>query len=292
MQLYRTANGNVALKLAISKRPALLMRLDRRLNAYFNRFERITNRAKYRILYRFAYPLMRKIPIKRHNIFFESQWGQVAAGSPRAIYDYMKHDKRFHGYTFIWSVDSDNAHNLSGENLKFVQRESWGYMFALATSAIVIDDQTFAGSFNTRRDQFYLQTWHGIPFKKMGLDVNRIKRSMKKQNRLLNKVKQWDALIAPNKFFIDTFVRAFDYKGPLITGGTPRNDTLVGYSNQEYEAICAKLDIPKDRAIVLYTPTFREANRVENHQYTLPINLLNWVESLGEKTIFLYGHIT
>ena len=30
MQLYRTANGNVALKLAISKRPALLMRLDRR----------------------------------------------------------------------------------------------------------------------------------------------------------------------------------------------------------------------------------------------------------------------
>ncbi len=79
----------------------------------------------------------------------------------------------------------------------------------------------------------YLQTWHGTPLKKLGLDIDEMKMAgesgsiEKYRDAFRQEAAQWDYLIAQNRFSADTFRRCFDFRGKMLEIGYPRNDVLV-----------------------------------------------------------------
>ena len=84
-------------------------------------------------------------------------------------------------------------------------------------------------------------------------DINKYHEEFRKNSAL------WDYLISQNKFSSEIFRRAFDFKGQMLEIGYPRCDILFNKNNEEaIDDIKSRLNIPKDKKIILYAPTWRE----------------------------------
>ena len=69
----------------------------------------------------------------------------------------------------------------------------------------------------------------------------------------------WQYLISQNEYSSEIFKRAFDFKGEMLEIGYPRNDILINKNNrEEIDEIKTKLNMPKDKKIILYAPTWRD----------------------------------
>src|SRR5699024_12506989 len=111
----------------------------------------------------------------------------------------------------------------------------------------------------------YIQTWHGTPLKRMGNDIAEVKmprtNTEKYKRNFKNETKRWDVLISPNEYSTEIFQSAFWMdRENILEIGYPRNDVLVNNQNdQKYiEEIKRKLNIPKDKKIILYAKTWSE----------------------------------
>ena len=70
----------------------------------------------------------------------------------------------------------------------------------------------------------------------------------------------------------------------------PRNDELANCDYETSTAIKKKLNIPLEKKIILYAPTFREYTKNKSNQVMLnvPINFETWQETLGENIVILF----
>src|SRR5699024_9607378 len=118
-------------------------------------------------LVKYVYPIMRNLPLQEDTAFFESHMGKGKTDSPKAIADELAlvapHVKR------VWSLVNPDARAAKEEG-KQVKRGHFSYFYHLATAKYIIDNQSLPRYFVKRPGQVYLQTWHGIPLKKMGFD--------------------------------------------------------------------------------------------------------------------------
>lgn len=69
--------------------------------------------------------------------------------------------------------------------------------------------------------------------------------------------------MSPNPYSTEIFKRAFAYQGTVLETGYPRNDLLVKTTKDEStkNMIKEKLDLPEDKKLILYAPTWREKKR-------------------------------
>jgi CDP-glycerol glycerophosphotransferase len=134
-----------------------------------------------------------------------------------------------------------------------------------------------------RPGQRYLQTWHGIPLKKMGRDKVGTELPEQQPDRGIG---AWDELVVPCPYFERVFVPAFDYRKGLVRYGTPRNDALVDGSLTSEQARRA-LDLPLDARVLLYAPTFREDNRGRKVKVTPPFDPAELLGELGDDNTYL-----
>ncbi|MCP6640348.1 CDP-glycerol glycerophosphotransferase family protein, partial [Klebsiella pneumoniae] len=72
---------------------------------------------------------------------------------------------------------------------------------------------------------------------------------------------RWDYLVSPNRYSTEIFESAFWMdRDRVLEIGYPRNDVLVNRQNDtEYlKDIREKLNIPKDKKVITYAPTWRD----------------------------------
>lgn len=250
--------------------PAAKRRIKGRLARYEQRREAATQR---------LYQAWRKLPLERDHVVYEANLGTVYADSPKYVYEAMRTLRPTMRAT--WVLPSGHEAPHAGVNV--VQRGSLGYLKALARAAYWVDNQTFPAYVRKRPEQRYLQTWHGIPLKKMGKDEP--DRPLPEQ--LPDRgVGAWDELCIPNPYFERTFVPAYEYAKGLVRYGTPRNDPLVDGSLSMADAR-RQLDLPNDAHVVLYAPTFRQDNRSERTPVITPFDVRALLEQLGDNTYLL-----
>lgn len=214
-----------------------------------------------------------------HLVLFESNMGTVYADSPKYVYQKLRAlrpDMRF-----VWVLPA--GHEAPGSDCAVVQRGSRQYLDALARAKYLVDNQTFPDYVRKRPGQHYLQTWHGIPLKKMGKDVLGYRP---KPSSPHTGVDAWDQLVVPNPYFEEVFVPAFRFSGELLRYGTPRNDPLVDGSLSRTRAR-ALLDLPEDAHVVLYAPTFREETRLHRTWVKPPFDVGELLEQLPSDTYLL-----
>ena len=132
-----------------------------------------------------------------------------------------------------------------------------------ARARLIIANDCLPSPYVKRKGQKYLQTWHGTPLKRIGLDIERIRfrGSTYKQDMRADSAK-WDWLISQNPHSSAVFRSAFAYEGPIIESGYPRNDVLAGPDENERrgrrERVRRWLGLRPEQTAVLWAPTWRD----------------------------------
>lgn len=211
------------------------------------------------------------IPIKKNTIMFESSNGRNYTGNPRYIYEEILNQNLENEFNCIW-VFQDTSTKIPGNAIK-VKRSRFKYLFYSLRSEFWIFDSRHQYYLKKKKNTKYIQTWHGTALKKLGLDMDYLNMSgntniEKYRYEFKKNTSIWDYLISQNEYSNKIFKSAFDFKGEFLEIGYPRNDILINNNDEEsINKIKDKLNIPKDKKIILYAPTWRDNEYHQRGEY-------------------------
>lgn len=241
-----------------------------------------------RILYRLIF---RKMQLKENCIIFESFFGKSYSDNCKYIYEYLL-EYHAEDYEFVWVLDRKKGH-IPGNPIT-IKYMGLRYFYYMARAKYFVNNMQQPEWFRKRPNTVFLETWHGTPLKKLVFDREDVWFA-KPQNKMhfYEKVKQWDYLVSDNRFSTEVFQSAFCVeREKILEYGYPRNDILVAPNSEEIKKeIKQKLEIPKDKKVILYAPTHREEmEEVEpdNSKMLVPLDLDLMQEALKEQYIVLF----
>lgn len=216
-----------------------------------------------------AYRVISKMPRKKNVVVFESFHGKRYSDSPRAIYEYMK--KNNPEFQLIWSVDKRSTQLFDELQIPYVKRFSLKWLFLFPRAQYWVNNVRLATWMKRPENTTYLQTWHGTPLKKLGVDIEEVHmpgtKTDKYRKNIIEESKNWSYLVGPNAYSTEILARAFAYKGPMIESGYPRNDLLTNHTPQQAEKIRQSLHIPTGKKVILYAPTWRDDQFFKKGKY-------------------------
>lgn len=210
---------------------------------------------------------------KKNLLFFESFHGKQYSDNPRAIYEYIQENSS--QYQCIWAVKKGYEDYFIQNNIPYVRRLSFKWVLTMPRAEYWFFNTRMPSWMRKGRHTTYVQTWHGIPLKKLGLDIEDVKMpgadTKKYRQAFLKESKRWDYLISPNSYTTEIFRQAFGYAGAVLEKGYPRNDILIKEKENIFlkEELKKKLEIPINHQVLLYAPTWRDNEFIEKGKYTL-----------------------
>ena len=274
-----------SVKYSLSHTPEQIAARARRHSAFQTMQRTIGHWKKIRtLIYR---KVFLKIPLRKERILFESFFGRNYSDSPKYIYEYIQ--QTYPGrYECVWALNKRDKLPYGGKKVK---RFSLRYYYYLATSKYFVFNVRQPKSFVKRKGMVFLETWHGTPLKRLVFDqveVSGASPLYKKQ--VYDQSRSWDYLIAPNQFSSDIFRSCFMYDKEMLHTGYPRNDILHLPERERSEKIAAikkELNIPQDKKVILYAPTWRDDEFYDKGQYrfTLQLDLKRMQEKLSDEYV-------
>ncbi|HEV2775803.1 MAG TPA: CDP-glycerol glycerophosphotransferase family protein [Solirubrobacteraceae bacterium] len=176
--------------------------------------------------------------------------------SPRALYEALR--ARGGDHEHLWLADPAHAESFSAAGVATAQFATGEGLAAVEAADVLIANTHTDFAWTKRGDAVYLQTWHGTPLKRIHWDV--LWAPPGRLERLSGDVERWDLLISPNRASTPLLRGAFRYDGEVLESGYPRNDVLSAPGRDDIRAaVRADLGIPDGRTVVLYAPTWRDA---------------------------------
>ncbi len=244
----------------------------------WNKFE--SSAAKRKALVNKYYPKFRKMPINSKKIIFESMWGDHYSCNVRYLYEYI--DKNHPEYKCVWSL-KDSHKPINGNGIR-VRRGSLKYFYHLATSKYFVNNVNFEDAYVKRKGQIEIQTMHGTPLKVFGLDIKDEFKTNKSKEDYIRRNSRWNYLVVQGDFMANKAYQCFKYSGKILKTGYPRTDLLLKGSKdkEKIKKIKEKLNLPLDKKVILYTPTWRIKNNFE-----MKLNIENMRKKLSDDYILL-----
>src|SRR5699024_8456513 len=236
-----------------------------------------------------------KMPMLKKTIVYESFLGRNYSDSPKAIFEYLMYNEIYSDCNHIWILNDKTIieyDNLFKEkNVKVINRFSWSYFFYVTVAKYFILNMRQPKWLEKKEEQIILSTWHGTPLKRLVFDMNNVTSANKNYKRdFYYQSRNWDYLIAANEYSEHIFERAFMYpKSNILTYGYPRNDILSTYNNQYKNILKEKLNIPLDKKVILYAPTWRddEYHAAGQYKFKLQLDLEKMQNILGDDYVIV-----
>ena len=215
-----------------------------------------------------------KIAVDDETILFQSSVGRNYTGSPRYIYEEMVEKGLDEKYKIAWVFEEDAYKDIElPGNGKKLDKSSLEFLLYSRKCKFWIFDTRQPNYLKKNKDTVFIQTWHGTPLKKLALDMETVDMSgntdIEKYRRKFKKnTADWDYLVSQNSYSSEIFRRAFAFNGEMLEIGYPRNDILFKKNTKEdIEEIKERLNIPKDKKVILYAPTWRDNEFHKNGIY-------------------------
>ena len=204
-------------------------------------------------LYILCYRLCAVFPIQQNKIFVVNYYGRGYGDNAKYIVEALL--KQNKDYQIVWSLK--NTDEKLPEGVKKVKSNSLKAIFHEATSKVWIDNCRKSELVRKRKDQFYIQTWHGGGAqKKCELDViDKLAEGYVKNATHDSQI--IDLMISESRFMTDLYHRSFWYNGPVYECGYPRYDILLKHDEELIAKVHSYFGIDSDKELVLYAPTFR-----------------------------------
>lgn len=225
---------------------------------------------------------LQSLPIQNNLILFLGFDFQYK-GNSKYFFDYLMENYSDKYQLFFTTLDG----NVPSENR--VKQWSLEFYKLLSEAKVVIAESWIPLGLRKKENQIWLQLWHGTPFKKMLFDSHERQIMSKSLYHKRNKhrdIKRWDYLLADSEVAVNKFASAFLFeKEKILNFGYPRVQWLKqNESNEELKkSIKASLNIPLDKKIILYCPTWRDYNhKTENIDLTYLLNIDRLQNILGD----------
>lgn len=238
--------------------------------------------------------------VKEKQIIFSAFQGRLYTCNPKAIYEYMITCPEYKDYTFVWAFNNpDVKRNLFHDRrtivVKYNSKEFFTY---LASSKYWVFNFKTTDLFVKKKDQVFVQCWHGTPLKRLGLDIevdgNKATDRKEIHQSYLDDVMKYDYFVSPSKYASEKFISAFgldkaNKENIILEKGYPRNDALMKYDADKIQKIKEDLNIPEGKKVLLYCPTFRDNQYKKGvgHTYELGVNLLRLKEQVSDDYVLL-----
>lgn len=238
--------------------------------------------------------------IDEKTIIFSSFAGTSYTCSPKTIYKYIINNPKYRDFKFIWAFKKpeEKSKYFNNNRTELVKYNSKDFIEKLAKAKYWVFNFKTPEYFIKKKEQVFIQCWHGTPLKRLGCDIKIEKGNKATELKDIHKsyiedAKKYDYFISPSRFATEKFCSAFgleklNKKNIIVEEGYPRNEYLFNYK-EDIDKIKEKLNISKDKKVILYAPTFRD-NQYQagkGHTYKLGINLLRLKEELDEDYIIL-----
>lgn len=251
----------------------------------------LKNRQEILRLFRKTFIILGKLPKKKNLVIFESFHAKQYSDSPRAIYEYMKENHS--GYKLLWSIDKSVKNLFDEFKVPYIERFSIRWFLTFPRAKYWVNNVRLPGWMPKPQNTIYVQTWHGTPLKKLGIDIDEIHMpgtsTAKYKRNFVNEANKWDYLVSPNEYSTEIFTRAFHYSGEVIESGYPRNDVLTNHTSIILSNLKKKLGIPEEKKVMLYAPTWRdnEFHQKGKYKFEFQFNLENWKKEFGDEWVLL-----
>ena len=249
-----------------------------------------------------------------HTVLFASFDGRAYSDSPRAIFEHMVRSREFEGCTLVWGVrkakvaklrktvrklreevypeiagipsEKLDAESLPGPKIVVVGYNGKQWRRYLATAKYWVLNFKVPDYLRPKRDQVFLQTWHGTPLKRLGYDLEHFDNVLNTregmQRRYGLETEKFSWFVSPSPFATEKFKSAWRMEehgkdGIILQTGYPRNDILTTHTPSDVDRIKARIFghfyLPYEQkvkrpTIVLYAPTYRSDHHESGKGYT------------------------
>ncbi|MFC7310502.1 CDP-glycerol glycerophosphotransferase family protein [Streptomyces monticola] len=225
-------------------------------------------------------------PIDENLAVFTAYWDRGVACNPAAIAAKLAElAPQIHQ---VWVVSKANE-PLLPPGTDHIVPGTRRYWDVLARAKYLVNNVNFPNSVIKRPGSVHLQTHHGTPLKRMGLDQREYPAAAKGLNfrNLLARVDKWDYSVSANSHSTRMWERAYPSHYTELDTGYPRNDIFYRATADDVRAARERLGIAPGKTAILYAPTHRDYEA----GWTPRLDLARLSEDLGEDTVLLVrGH--
>ncbi|MFH9004441.1 CDP-glycerol glycerophosphotransferase family protein [Streptomyces afghaniensis] len=225
-------------------------------------------------------------PVDPHLAVFAAYWNRGVACNPAAIAAKLAElAPQIHP---VWVVTEENA-ALLPPGTDHVVPGSRRYWEVLATAKYLVNNVNFPNAVVKRPDAIHLQTHHGTPLKRMGIDQMAYPAAAQGLDfqALLERIDKWDYSVSANSHTTRMWERAYPSHYVSLDHGYPRNDVYYTAGAEDIRKVRDRLGIAPGRRAVLYAPTHRDYEA----GWTPRLDLAALADRLGDDTVLLVrGH--
>ena len=199
---------------------------------------------------RMSFRLLWIFPVDPDKIVFDNYFGKGYGDNSKAIAEEFIH----RGKGKLYWLYEGNVPELPASVCP-IRENSLRANYHLATAAIWVDNCRKEPYIDKRKNQFYLQAWHGsIPLKQIEKDAENVLERFyvegaKRDSRMA------DLMLSNSAFADKMFRNSFWYTGEIKRFGSPRLDSQFHKGLRERAR--KELGIDGEELVLLYAPTFR-----------------------------------
>lgn len=237
--------------------------------------------------------------VDEKKVYFQTFSGRGYSDSPKAMYEYMLNAPEYKDYHFVWSFkEPEKFAFLENDRTELVKFRTRADNIALRTSKYWISNYRMLDYQHPRKNQVYVQCWHGTPLKRLGYDLDASDNSMNSIKEIRQKyrtdARKFSYMISPSPFTTDKFATAWNLRKTgqaykLIEEGYPRNDRLINTTPEERKELREKLGV-EGKKVILYAPTWRDNQHTsgEGYTYKTEVDFDKLREELGDEYVILF----
>jgi CDP-glycerol glycerophosphotransferase (TagB/SpsB family) len=185
----------------------------------------------------------------------------------------------------VFLVEADAVDELP-EGLDHAVIGSRRYWEVLARAKYFVNNANFADEVVKRPGTVHLQTQHGTPLKKMGVDQSTypvVAAATGSFSKLLTRVDRWDYNLSSNRHSTEMWERAFPGQYEALEYGYPRNDVYYSATAKDVAEVRARLGVPEGKTALLYAPTHRDYST----GFEARLDLEAFCEEIGDRFVVL-----
>lgn len=222
--------------------------------------------------------------INENMYFIESFHGKSFSGDPKYIALWIKKHIP-NAKVFVSSVNQLVDMEIRHFGFEAIRLGSANYQQKFHMCKYIIVNGNPLDKVGKAPNQVIIQTWHGLPLKKMVADLEDVKHRQQELSAFLPRMKKWDYLLTSSSFNTTLFRSAFaleeNPKLEILEMGAPRNAYLIENSSKHGEKSRIHLKyfnrpLDTSKKYILFCPTWRKQEREE----VTGIDLKALIESL------------
>ncbi|MBO4419455.1 MAG: CDP-glycerol glycerophosphotransferase family protein [Oscillospiraceae bacterium] len=226
-------------------------------------------------------------PVRKNRVVFSSYGGRGYSDSPKAICEVLRQSGE--DLDLIWLCKDEDAAGTLPEGVRAVPTTGLKKVRAMASAKVWVDNCRKYDS-HKKKNQIYMQTWHGFALKKIERDAESILEHSYVEAAKRDSA-QCDVIISGSGFMSKIYRESFWYQGAVMNTGTPRNDIFYTDHALLHAKVCKALGLPEERKLALYAPTFRDDHSVEAYRLDADMVRRKCEENFkGEWTVLIRLH--